>query len=105
MQASGSYSNQDFGSMDAAVTVVLAALSAKDARLELGRLAEKLAALRASGLSHGRSGAGDDGLAGQIGCSTPSVGSWLIKRRAHARDERARSGRGPTRRDCVEGLG
>ena len=40
---------KDFGSMDAAVTVVLAALSAQDARLELGRLAEKLAAFRASG--------------------------------------------------------
>lgn len=49
MQARGSYSNQDPGSFVATVSEALVALSAHGARSGLGRLAEKLAALRASG--------------------------------------------------------
>ncbi len=49
MQASGSYSNQGSGPVEAAVSEALAALSAQETRWRLGRLAEKLVALRASG--------------------------------------------------------
>lgn len=49
MQAGGRYSNQDAGSFEATVSEALVALSPHGARSELGRLAEKLAVLRASG--------------------------------------------------------
>jgi len=48
MQAKGSYSNQDAGSVGAAVAEALAALSSHEVRWRLVRLAKKLAALRAS---------------------------------------------------------
>lgn len=48
MRANGSKSNQDSGSIDEAVSELLAALAAHEAQSGLGRMAKKLAALRAS---------------------------------------------------------